>query len=1057
MKLFLKVNAVLLFLFASLLARGQTVTLSVTNQPIEKVFLLVEKQTGYNFIYSNETIAKAKPITLTVKEKPLDPFLKLCFKDQPLTYNVEQRHIVVKELPSQTLPARSDFRGKIINASGDPVAGATISVKGQTLSVITDTYGEFVIPNVSDLITLQITGAEIEPKELKLTSLSFTTIIVTAKINQLDETFVIAYGKSTRRYSTGDVTSIKHNVLSRQPISNPLAGLMGRVTGLQVTQASGVPGSFFSVRLRGQNSIANGNDPLYIIDGVPFGSATLTSNLGGGAGVISSPLSNLNPSDIESIEVLKDADATAIYGSRGANGVILITTKKGKPGQTRFDFSCYSGIGHTDRSLDLLSTPDYIAMRREAFANDGVIPNNANAVDLVIWDSNRYTDWQHVLLGENFQIMDLNLSVSGGSEKTQFIVGAGYHHEGTPYPGHFGEEKASGHYALNHVSADQRFNLSLQGSYIRNSNQLPQTDLTTSITLAPNAPSLYTPDGKLNWQNSTWTNPLSFLQRKYTTLTDNLIANLALSYKIIAALQLKLSFGFNSMQAREHVVTPISSYDPAFNLTGSAGFGNTSVTATIVEPQVVYTRRIAQGDLQLLSGFTFQDNRQSTLVQLGNGYTSDALLNSLSAASSITTNADKSIKYRYEGLFARLNYDWRKKYILTLTARRDGSTRFGPGNRFANFGSLGGAWIFTKEKFFPLHFITYGKLKVSWGKTGNDQIGDYKYLDTYSPYTYGYQGTSTLYPTQLFNPSYGWEQVGKWESGIDLSLFNERILASVNFYCNTTTNQLVSYPLSNVTGFDGILENIPAVIRNRGWEFQISSINVKNKNWKWTTTFNLTVPKNKLVSYPNLSASTYANTYVIGEPLFIVKRFQYIQVDPSTGVYQFQDFNKDGSINAPNDQQQIIFTGQQFFGGMEQILEYKKWSLSFFVQFVRQRTIPNYLSAFPRPGVQSNQPTWVMNRWQKPGQLTDIEKFTNASALPTIGYNFFRNSDAAYSDGSYARLKNVYITYKVNEYGSVFLQAQNFITFTKYKGLDPETKSVLPPSRIISAGILLHL
>jgi len=326
---------------------------------------------------------------------------------------------------------------------------------------------------------------------------------------------VIAYGTTTRRLSTGDVSTVRAADIEKQPVSNPLLALQGRIPGLQITQASGLAGSGVKVRIQGQNSIGFGSDPLYIVDGVPFASQLLPTinNILGESGKVNNipsgtgnPLSFINSSDIESIDILKDADATAIYGSRGANGVILITTKKGKAGQTKVDVNIQRGYGQVTRRLDLLNTQQYLQMRREAFTNDGLaipttttVPASDN-YDLTFWDQNKSTDWQKVLIGGTARYTDIHGSVSGGNKNITALIGAAYKKETTVFPGDFADQKGSLHVMINNVSENQKFKISLSGNYLIDNNELPGRDLTSAaLSLPPNAPSLYNSDGSLNW------------------------------------------------------------------------------------------------------------------------------------------------------------------------------------------------------------------------------------------------------------------------------------------------------------------------------------------------------------------------------------------------------------------------------------------------------------------------------------------------------------------------------------------------------------------------------
>ncbi len=1055
----------LLFLILSLPGRGQSFTLSVKRETLGKVFLQIEQQSEFRFIYTEELLAQSGPVSFTVRNASLDSVLRLCFLNQPLTYTTEGKHIIVRKLIEKPAAITRELRGRVVNEKGEAMAGVTIRIKNSDLATGSNTRGEFFFPEAPKSVTLIISGAEMEQQEIEAGLQPFVLITTITKLGLLDETMVIAYGKTTKRVSTGSVGRVSKDEISKQPVSNPMLALSGRISGLQITQTSGAPGSQVLVQLRGRNSLANGNDPLFIIDGIPFPSVTL-NNSTGGAATYSSPFDNINPADIESIEVLKDADATAIYGSRGANGVILITTKKPVQGKTTLSFRAYAGAGTITRRMDLLSTPDYIAMRQEAFANDGVTPTNANAPDLKLWDSTRYTDWQKELIGKTVSQQDVNIGLSGGNESTQFLLGAGYHKETTVFPGNFSSEKIGGSLSLNHQSNDRRFMVSFSGSYLVNSNTLPKEDISRRITLAPNAPALYLPSGALNWENSTWINPLSILERSFTNHTEVFSSHLTLSYKVFTGLQLKISSGFTHQYLREHGITPQRSFNPATVSVSSATFGHTDLQTLITEPQISYQYQRKLHTIEAVAGITIQQTDQQNLQQTGTGYSSDGLLYSIQAAATVTTSVEADTRYRYTGQFGRIGYHYDKKYLATITIRRDGSSRYGSANRFANFYSAGIGWVFSRETWLQQQdILTFGKLRLSAGRSGNDQIGDYRYLDLYAPYPNAYQSVTPFYPTQLYNPRYSWEQVNKKELGIDLGFFKDRLQVTANYYHNITSNQLIQYPLPATTGFLGILKNLPATIRNTGVELELTGFLVQQPKKSWNVSFNLSIPRNCLMKFDGLASSSYASIYQIGLPLSIVKRFGFKEVAAATGAYTFFDYDNNGQLASPQDEQRIINGAQRYFGGMQQSVKLGKISFSFLLQFVRQPYVQNYLIRFSRPGSLGNQPSDVLNRWRKPGDITDIQRFSVSNAAANLAYNYFQFSDAAFSDASYIRLRNLYVEYDLQSTPLkragvkkfvVFLQGQNLLTLTSYKGLDPETQTFLPPVKMITAGVQLN-
>jgi TonB-linked SusC/RagA family outer membrane protein len=1077
---------------------AQKLSLSFKNGSLEKLFAEIEKRTNYVFFYDVAILKGTRPVTVEVKDASVDEILETSLKGQMLEYSIHDRTIFVKkgEKALSLAPGGSGkglppaVTGVVKSESGTPLAGASVLIKKLKRSGMTNENGEFVIkdiPNGEYVVEISFVGYQTHTMTITVEN-NEARVVAGLKQSQssLDETVVKGYYSTTNRLNTGNVTKVKGEDIQKQPVSDPMMALEGRVPGLYIAQASGVPGSNLSVRLRGQNSISSGINPFYVVDGVPFTSSTLSSTFTPGSaisGVSSiatntstggmSPFSILNPSDIESIEVLKDADATAIYGSRGANGVILITTKKGKMGGTHVDGNVYSGVGEIARKIKLLNTQQYLALRHEAFYNDSMANPTANikpkANDYDVngtWDSTRYTDWEKIMIGNKAYFTNAQLSISGGSATTQFLIGGGYSRQTTVFPGNFADQKVSVHFNLNHTSQDNRFHSVLSVQYANDNNLLPNSDFTGKITLAPDAPFLYDPRGNLNWQNGTWANPFASLLSNTRNLTENLMGDLNLSYEILPNLQLKSSFGYTHMQMNQSQQIPATAYYGLPIATNRYNFSATSnINTWIIEPQINYTKKVKQGKFDAFVGTTFQENKQNSIGQYGYGFTSDALITNIAAASSITISGSNYTDYRYAALFSRINYNWQDKYLINLTARRDGSSRFGPAKQFGNFGAIGAAWIFSKERLIQntLPFLlSFGKLRVSYGSTGNDQIADYQYLSTYSSYTTSsYQTVNGLYPTRIANPYFGWELVKKLEGGIDLGFWHDRILLNVSYYRNRTENQLVGQTIPSIDGFTTIQENLPAVVQNTGVEFGLNTINIKSKDFNWSTSINLSIPRNKLFSYPGLETSSNKTIYAIGQPLSVQSLYHFTGVNPATGLYTFQDFNKNGKLDA-GDLQFLAPITQSYFGGFQNSFSFKNWQADIFFQFVKQ-TGRNYLTAFGQPGFNANQPAYVLDRWHQAGDITKIERSSQTTGDAKTAQSYALASDYRVGDASFVRLKNVALSYSLPsewqrkmhlQKARIYIQCQNLITITSYKGLDPETQGlVLPPLRMLTAGI----
>lgn len=1064
---------------------SQTISISVTNSPLEKVLKDIEKQSSVRFIYSKSAMEQSVPVTLTLQNASLEVVLKRCFEKQPLGYELDGKYVIVSK-SNQTLiveKALEDIKGRVVNEKGEPLEGISVSVKGTKIQTSTNANGEFILHNVAEQSVLMISGAEMSSIEVKVNGRNYIPIVLQQKIGELDETIVVGYGSTTKRLNTGNVSKVSAAEIERQPVGNPLAALSGRVPGLEVIQSSGVPGSSIKIQIRGINSLLQGTEPLFVIDGVPFSPGNspvneLSNSAGPGSVDGISPFNTINPADIESIEVLKDADATAIYGSRGANGVILITTKKGQEGASRISLQYYAGASRTTRTMDRLNTKQYVQLRRDAFTADGTIPTIVTAPDILLWDTTRYTDLAKLLTGNTAYTHDVQLSFSGGNSNTQYLLGGGYRKESTVFTSDLSDKRASMHLSLNHHSSNNKFRFNFTGGYSVNNSKLLRGGLSNYINLPPNI-KLYDDAGNLNWEEGgvsfsslSLFNPMAFLHRTYKGVFKNLSGNLLPEYTILPGLILKSSFGYNLFLTDETSLYPQSSIDPASNITAFSNFGNSSNSSWIIEPQLVYVKNIHEGKLTLLAGGTWQEQQRQSLYIEATNFSNDQQLASLSAAGTITATND-AIQYKYTAFFGRISYNWKQRYLTNLSGRRDGSSRFGPGRRFANFGAAGAGWVFSEEPFFEKakkkSILSFGKLRASYGITGNDQIGDYRFFDTWSVAYTTYQGSGALQPTRLFNPDYGWEVNRKAELGIELGFLKDRILLNFSVYQNRAGNQLINYRLPVQTGFTSILENFDAVLENKGFELLLSSKNISRGKFKWESTLNLSVQRNKLISFPGLTSSSYASIYAIDYPVSIIKAFEYLGVDPATGIYQYKKVDSSSTSYTTKDRVMLINTNPSFYGGTGSHFSYKNWQLDIFFEFKKQIG-RNYLytQSAQVPGTgYFNQPVVALQHWQQSGDITTIQRLTalNSSAAYKAA-NLLRQSNAIFSNASYIRLKNLSCSWsmpdalvqklKMNT-GRIYLQAQNVFTLTRYIGADPENQNMntLAPLKTFTVGCQL--
>lgn len=1095
-------------LIFSIKGHAQKISLSLKDASLKKAFKLIEQQTDYKFVYTDEAMALSKPISLEIKNETLDNVLKLCFSDQPLDYSIDGKMIVIKIAEKQIRQTLTQLKGRLVGEDGAAIQGATVIALQTNSGTFTNEHGEFTLQNIKANDVLEVKSIGYLTQQVSVNSQTFLLITLKPSIAILDETMVIGYGSSTRRFNVGSITKVSSEDISNQSQGNVLATLEGKSPGLVVNQSNGLPGSSVHIQIRGQNSLKTNpgtstfaaayDYPLFIIDGVPF--APQNSNINqlssvGASGNLNpvnrdegmSPFNSLNTDDIESIEILRDADATAIYGSRGANGVILITTKKGKAGKTKFSLDTYTGASKLTGTTSLLNTGQYLQMRREAFYNDSVDnpsafvkPDIYNAPDLLVFDNSKNTDWQKYFLGNTANATSINGNISGGNDNTQFLLGSGYRRETYIFPGDFSDQKISFTTSVDHRSDNHKLSVDFSSTYSYDNNtSSSNTQLLQAAFLPPNYPDLTNADGSIQWNYkgiNLYNNPIGTLRQKYVLQTYNLLSHLQIGYEVLPGLIVRSSFGYNKFDVNENAQSPASSQNPLYNPSGNSNFAVSNFHTEIVEPQAEYKSHLLGGRIDALIGFTYQHTANNQTNINAFGYTNDALLNSPSGAASVAVYDNESI-YKYAAGFGRFNYIYKDRYILDFTGRRDGSSRFGPGRQFGNFGSLGGGWIFSEEKFIKskLQWLSYGKLKASYGTTGNDNIGNYQFLPNWALAYNSYNGTRGYVPQNLYNPDFSWAVNKKLQAGLELGALSDKIITDVVWFKDRCGNQLVSYLLPSQTGFSSVTQNFNATVQNSGVEIQINATILKRKSFSWISAFNLSFPKNKLVAFPGLDASAYSYYYVIGKPLNVLQKFNYAGVNDTTGIYQFITAGKSLTYSPVDPEDYVIAgtTDPRYYGGFTNTFSLNQFQLSVYIEFKNQLGL-NYLAQVVSnapPGILNalygNQPVLVLNRWQQPGDHSLIEKFTAdyGSAAAQAAYPFY-DSRGSYSNAAYLRFKTVSLAYNFSEkYAKkigmkscrIYVNAQNILTITHYKGADPETQSFygIPPLKTITAGLQL--
>ena len=1109
---------------------GQLVTISAKDVSLKQVFKEIKKQTGFHFIYKDEWMLQCEHVNIEVNNVLLEQALKICFANQPLAYTIIDKTIVVKPRepavtsatdtaanPAPTVPVRGTVYG-----DGGPLKGATIMSKKTRHGTNTDVNGFFTFPGLPDQDTVVVSFIGYEEKVVPIkqavNGLLFVMLKVT--VNTLDEAQVIAYGTSTRRYAVGSVATVKASDIEIQAVMNPLEALAGRVAGLQVINPSGAPGSMVLTQIRGQNTVRSNpvglflpisdfNQPLYIIDGVPF-AAQNKSLTGSGASLSTgqsaynynnpyggvSPLNSINPLDIESISVLKDADATAVYGSRGANGVILINTKKGKPGKSTVNVSVSSGPTRAARPVKMMNTEQYLQMRREATKNDGRTPSIGTArsdYDLLIFDSTKNTDWYDQLLGKTAQNTNVFIALSGGSNTLTYRVGAGYTKNSFNYPGNFADQRYTLNSNFKIQSANNKLTLDL-GSMLsyddnRNSSGVSSFGL---INLPPNFPEMLDSAGNLLWAYKGYSlltlsgkssNYYAGLRQPYRGQNYMLNETLHFSYSVLKSLYLEGTIGYSRYQSNGYNAIPIASQAPAtVTPTGRAGFQTGTRESFNMDPQLTYSRTFGQAKISVTVGGTYQKNINAAGSVSGSNYTNDALLNSLAGASTITATSS-NIMDKYVAAFGRANLIWNNRYIVNLTGNINGSSLFGLDHRFGKFGSVGAGWIFSETKLIKeaTPWLSYGKITANYGITGSNGVQPYQYQPNWqaSGSFNTYQGSMVYNPGNLSSPDFHWASKHDYNSRLSLGLFQNWLLIDLGVYLNQTGDQLLSTQMPNQSGFTTVVENAAYTLQNKGWEISISSghsLQAGNRDrFIWMApSFSMSRNYNEIIKVdPN---SVYANLYRKGQSGTASAFVKYLGVDPATGLFQYLKADGKTVTNTPNtfsanlvaggDATEMIDLMSAFNFGFGDGFSWKGVSLNFHGNFVKQKGL-SYLGSvynLANPGwPNTNVPALIIGKqWQQPGDQATLQRY---SAVNTAGFGF-PFSTGAVVDASYLRIDNVNISYQVpvkwiRRAGitncSINISCHNALTITPYEVGDPASQNIysIPPQRVISGGVNL--
>lgn len=961
-------------------------------------------------------------------------------------------------LADELVPVGIKVKGNIKDKKGEAIIGGTVQVENTALGTISNIDGSFLLSNLPGNRTLRIKISYIGYKpivrEINSTKdFDLKDVILEEDALGLDEIVVIGYTQTKRNSRTGAISSIASTEISSTAATSFNEQIQGQAPGLIVSGTSGTPGSNVFIRLRGTTSINAGNDPLYIIDGVPFNSNSLQTISIGGQTI--NPLSDINPADIERVEILKDANATAVYGSRGANGVILVTTKRGQKGRkTQVALTAEYGLAKAAKLWDLATGPEHAQILNEAWINDGKNPalipyRSKSAGGLGLPEEQQTYDRQKVAF-RTAASQNYNLSISGGGERTSFYLGGEFSsQEAIVKTQDF--ERASFRFNLDH-EINKRLSVST-------SNLLSHTR--RSLSRIANSPKGIL---QASVHHATLLNPYNedgsyarygIFDNIYALIDNNdhhaygvrSINNVNLVWKVLNNLSFKssASLDYNNYHEKRYFNTNLADGLPNGNATDA-----TSVNYTLTAEQLL-NYNIALSSSQYLTAFvgnSVQYNGYEVQSLTGSGFPSNEFKELSSAA--ITTASTSSSSSGLLSWFGGLNYSLLERYSVDVNFRADASSRFGTENRWGYFPSVGASWRISQERFLQaVKFVNELKLKGSLGWTGNQSVNDFASLGLWSGGGI-YDDKSGLLHFQLANPKLKWETTRQWNVGLEGALFNNRLTFELNYYDKYTTDLLLAAPVPAKTGFSSVYSNI-GEMSNRGVEFQITSQNIQSHNFEWSSSFNIAHNKNVIEKLP-VSFSQYDRDWVRleqGKPMYSFWLYKQLYVDPQTGNAVYEDVNKDQKITVA-DRQIVGDAWPDFTGGLRNSFRYKDFDLSFFFYFSVGNDVFNMNRFFQEHGGIRGT-NWglgksQMRRWQKPGDVTDIPR---ASTLPNVdgsSNNGFQSSRFL-EDGSFLRLRNLSVGYILPvtfsrrigaEKIRLYFNATNLFTVTGYSGADPE-------------------
>jgi len=1048
-----------------------------------EIFHDIELQTEFKFVYDQQDIPLSQKLELKLNEQTVANVLLVISKMSSLGFKQVNNTINVRRLqknknsePIEVLIEQT-ITGKITDGeSGEPIPGVNVLAKGTTTGTVSDINGDYRLTIADEVTSLVFSSIGYLSQEVNIGGRTTLNVSMQADVKSLEEIVVVGYGTQKKSDLTGSVASVSEETLQSRPVASFEDALQGRTSGVQIRQSGGDLNGKFSMSIRGTGSVTGSNDPLVVVDGVPL---------------FSTDFSTINPKDIASIDILKDASATAIYGARAANGVVIITTKKGKAGTTQFTLNTDLGFENITQTYDVMSTEEQRLLFVEAFKNSNR--------DISVYDDPSHpawqvdNDWQDLGTRTAFR-QNYNLGFSGGSEKTQFSGSASYlDREGTLVNSDLklwtlrlnvnSELKDWLKLSTNLTGSHQKQNLQNNDSWgasgfrslVFHHSYTPAYDENANLSAVATSAAPYFGAND---------NPLiDLLLPTREDNTTRILGNAKLDVQLSDQLVLSGNLGGDIVMGDAYTFLPVYEIGRFSRPEGSVTVPSSQQINWVSDLTLTYDKEFGEHDIKALIGFSAQQFYVKNTTTTGTG-TIDNALNQLSNQTNFNANGTE-VSAGLASTFVRMNYSYRNKYLLTATVRRDGSSKFGPDKRYGVFPSASVAWKLSEENFLQSsQLVDDLKIRASYGLTGNQNIGDFAFITRAgaAPYVFGNSLVVGNAPQNIGNPNLQWEATKQFDVGIDLSLFEGRIYTTLDYYNKQSEDLLISTPIPLTSGVNqDPIVNLGSV-KNTGFEFSVFSRNITG-TFSWTTDFNISHNTNEVINIGTNSigepleipgeliplSNQQANLTRAGHPVGAFYMYQYDgvwqlgQEDEAQkwsgavpGDPRYADLNGNGVLDI-GDKSFVGNPHPKFFGGLDNSFSYKNLSLSVFLNFATGYQVYNTARNLFSRGVPFVQNFAEVNGfWTPENQSETIPRPSqggNTTTLATLVSTRFLE------DADFLRLKNVRLSYnfpskvfsgQIIRGARLTLTATNLLTFTNYTGLDPEASS---RRSLLSSGI----